>query len=122
MRTVATRANTAVELGNDQPPPTQRLTLAIRLADGGAEQVPDAAGESQAERSAGDEPQDSSADAASAQAGCSTSCLASSGEMPPWPTMIPGAQGSHGNPHPSSFSSSRRLRRCAGRASSSRAV
>jgi len=71
-----TRADTAVELGNDQPSPTQRLTLAIRLADGGAEQAPDAVGESQAERSAGDEPQDSSADAASAQAGCSTSCLA----------------------------------------------
>ena len=76
LRTVATHADTAVELGNDRPLPTQRLTLAIRLADGGAEQVPDAVGESQAERSAGDEPQDSSADAASAQAGCSTSCLA----------------------------------------------
>jgi len=54
-----TRADTAVELGNDQPSPTQRLTLAIRLADGDAEQVPDAVGESRAERSAGDEPRDS---------------------------------------------------------------
>ena len=41
----------------------------IRLADGGAEQVPDAVGEGQAERPADHEPQDRTADAASAQAG-----------------------------------------------------
>src|SRR5690242_203788 len=39
------------------------------LANGGAEQVPDAVGEGQAERSADDEPQDGAADAASAQTG-----------------------------------------------------
>jgi hypothetical protein len=40
-----------------------------RLADGGAEQVPDAVGEGQAERSADDQPQDGAADAAAAQVG-----------------------------------------------------
>jgi hypothetical protein len=40
-----------------------------RLADGGAEQVPDAVGEGQSERSADDYPQDGAADVAAAQAG-----------------------------------------------------
>jgi hypothetical protein len=44
-----------------------RVVPVIRLAEGGAEQVPDAVGEGQAECSADDQPQDGAADAAAAQ-------------------------------------------------------
>jgi hypothetical protein len=51
---------------------------------------------------------------------CSTSCRVISQEIPPWPTMIPARSVVTGTPPPvSSFSTSRRLRRCADSASAS---
>ena len=53
----------------DRVPEPIAASAAAVLADGGAEQVPDAVGEGQAEGSADDEPQDSAADVAATQSG-----------------------------------------------------